>query len=154
MISRNSSSPASHSCCTSSPPTTNHKQHYRMHQPINNQHTGIMKIEGINLVDLLNDIQFVWKKQFWKILFNIYNSKADPYVEYFHKYTIQMNNFLKIRQSNWDNATPTPPPSQPKKFYSQLKKVKQRKCIKKQLPLHICNEWQNDSGEFKGRNIK
>lgn len=34
------------------------------------------------------------------MLFNIYNSDADPYVEYFHKYTIQMNNFLKIRQSN------------------------------------------------------
>ena len=52
MISRNSSSPASHSCCTSSPPTTNHKQHYITHQPINNQHTGIMRMEGINLADL------------------------------------------------------------------------------------------------------
>ena len=62
------------------------------------------------------------------MLFNIYNSDADPYVEYFHKYTIQMNNFLKIRQSNWDNATPTQPPSQPKKLNFSVKKGKTKKA--------------------------
>ena len=44
------------------------------------------------------------------MLFNIYNSDADPYVEYFHKYTTQMNhNFLEIRQSKLRQCNPTPP---------------------------------------------